>query len=65
LRFSQGFMTLDAFVKVLSAGDILRWYVNSAITSIIITVVVVLLLIVFMFFQKQIVQGIAGTGLKG
>lgn len=23
------------------------------------------LLIVFMFFQKQIVQGIAGTGLKG
>lgn len=35
--------TLDAFAKVLGAGDILRWYVNSAITSIIITVVVVLL----------------------
>ena len=35
--------TLDAFVKVLSAGDIVRWYVNSVITSIVITVVVVLL----------------------
>jgi multiple sugar transport system permease protein len=35
--------TLDAFVKVLSAGGIVRWYVNSAITSIIITIVTVIL----------------------
>jgi multiple sugar transport system permease protein len=35
--------TLDAFIKVLSAGGILRWYVNSAITSVIITIVTVLL----------------------
>lgn len=35
--------TLDAFVKVLSAGGILRWYLNSAITSIIITVATVVL----------------------
>jgi multiple sugar transport system permease protein len=35
--------TLDAFVKVLSAGGILRWYVNSAITSTIITIVTVVL----------------------
>lgn len=35
--------TLDAFVKVLSAGGIVRWYVNSAITSIIITVATLIL----------------------
>ncbi|MDQ2886280.1 MAG: carbohydrate ABC transporter permease [Chloroflexota bacterium] len=35
--------TLDAFAKVLSAGGIGRWYVNSAITSIVITIVVVVL----------------------
>ncbi len=35
--------TLDAFVKVLSAGGLLRWYLNSAFTSIIITVVTVIL----------------------
>jgi multiple sugar transport system permease protein len=35
--------TLDAFAKVLSAGGILRWYLNSAITSIIITIVTVIL----------------------
>ena len=35
--------SLDAFVQVLSAGGILRWYLNSAITSIIITVVTVVL----------------------
>jgi multiple sugar transport system permease protein len=35
--------TLDAFRQVLDAGNILRWYFNSALTSVIITVVVVLL----------------------
>ncbi len=35
--------TLDAFVKVLSAGGLLRWYLNSAFTSIIITIVTVIL----------------------
>jgi multiple sugar transport system permease protein len=35
--------TLNAFAEVLSAGGILHWYVNSAITSIIITIVTVLL----------------------
>ena len=35
--------TLDAFVQVLSAGGLLRWYVNSAITSLIITIVTVIL----------------------
>ena len=34
--------TLDAFAQVLNAGNILLWYLNSAITSIIITVVTVL-----------------------
>ena len=43
LSWIPSHFTLDAFVKVLSAGDIVRWYVNSIITSIIITVVVVLL----------------------
>jgi multiple sugar transport system permease protein len=35
--------TLDAFRQVLDAGNILKWYFNSALTSVIITVVVVLL----------------------
>ena len=35
--------TFEAFARVLSAGGILRWYVNSAITSIIITIVTVIL----------------------
>ena len=35
--------TLDAFKQVLDAGNILRWYFNSALTSVIITAVVVLL----------------------
>jgi multiple sugar transport system permease protein len=35
--------SLDAFRQVLDAGSILRWYLNSALTSVIITVVVVLL----------------------
>jgi multiple sugar transport system permease protein len=35
--------TLDAFAQVLNAGNILLWYLNSAITSIIITVATVLL----------------------
>lgn len=43
LSWIPSHFTLDAFVKVLTAGDIVRWYVNSAITSIIITVVTVLL----------------------
>jgi multiple sugar transport system permease protein len=34
---------LGAFRQVLDAGNILRWYFNSALTSVIITVVVVLL----------------------
>lgn len=34
---------LDAFKQVLDAGNILRWYFNSTLTSVIITVVVVLL----------------------
>jgi multiple sugar transport system permease protein len=40
--FSSNF-TLDAFKQVLDAGNILKWYFNSALTSVIITVVVVLL----------------------
>src|SRR5947209_3570914 len=35
--------TLDAFAKVLSAGGILRWYMNSAITSTVITIATVIL----------------------
>jgi multiple sugar transport system permease protein len=35
--------TLDAFRQVLDAGNILKWYFNSALTSVIITIVVVLL----------------------
>jgi multiple sugar transport system permease protein len=34
---------LDAFGQVLQAGNILRWYFNSTLTSVIITVLVVLL----------------------
>ena len=34
---------LDAFRQVLEAGNILRWYFNSTLTSVIITVLVVLL----------------------
>ena len=40
--FSSNF-SLDAFRQVLDAGNILKWYFNSALTSVIITVVVVLL----------------------
>jgi multiple sugar transport system permease protein len=43
LSWIPSHFTLDAFVKVLSAGGIGRWYVNSAVTSIIITVVTVIL----------------------
>ncbi len=43
LTWIPSHFTLDAFVKVLSAGGIGRWYVNSAITSIIITIVTVIL----------------------
>ena len=43
LSWIPSHFTLDAFVKVLSAGGIARWYVNSAVTSIIITVVTVIL----------------------
>jgi multiple sugar transport system permease protein len=35
--------TFDAFAQVLSAGGIVRWYVNSAITSLVITIVTVVL----------------------
>ena len=35
--------TLDAFRQVFDAGNMLKWYFNSALTSVIITVVVVLL----------------------
>ncbi len=35
--------TFDAFAKVLNAGGILRWYVNSAITSVVITIATVIL----------------------
>ena len=35
--------TFDAFAKVLSAGGILRWYLNSTITSIVITIATVIL----------------------
>lgn len=35
--------TLDSFAQVLSAGGLLRWYANSAITSIVITIVTVIL----------------------
>jgi multiple sugar transport system permease protein len=34
--------TLDAFRQVIAAGDILHWYVNSAVTSILITASTVL-----------------------
>lgn len=35
--------TLAAFAQVLSAGGIVRWYVNSAITSVVITIATVIL----------------------
>ncbi|GAC1399658.1 MAG: carbohydrate ABC transporter permease [Ktedonobacteraceae bacterium] len=43
LSWIPSHFTFDAFVKVLSAGGIVRWYVNSAITSIVITVATVIL----------------------
>jgi multiple sugar transport system permease protein len=39
---ASGF-TFESFVEVLRAGNMLRWYFNSALTSSVITVVVVLL----------------------
>lgn len=43
LTWISSHFTLSAFAEVLSAGGLLRWYLNSAITAIAITVVTVVL----------------------
>ena len=43
LSWIPSHFTFDAFAQVLSAGGLVRWYLNSAITSITITVVTVVL----------------------
>ena len=43
VRWIASTVTLDAFQAVLSAGNLPRWYFNSALTSLAITVITVLL----------------------
>jgi ABC-type glycerol-3-phosphate transport system permease component len=73
-------ISFDAYRKVLSAGDIPAWAWNSLITSVAITsayglqytqnmasanLAALPVVLVFLFFQRQIIKGIATAGFGG